>query len=159
MDSNTMHKVYFGLGSNLGDKQKNLNDAIEMIKNRIGTVVAQSDFIVTEPVGFVSDNAFLNAAIAVETSLSPKDVLLLTQQIESELGRIHKSVDGVYDDRIIDVDILVFDDVTMDSSDLTIPHPRMKERSFVLEPLCQLAPDLVIPGETLTIAELLARIS
>ncbi len=159
MENRTMHKVYFGLGSNLGDKQDNLNDAIEMIKNRIGTVVAQSDFIVTEPVGFVSNHTFLNAAIVVETLLSPKEVLRLTQRIESDLGRIHKSVDGVYDDRIIDVDILLYDDVTVNSSDLTIPHPRMKERRFVLEPLNQLTPGLVIPGEMLTISELLACIS
>ncbi len=154
-----MHIVYLGLGTNLGDRQSNLNEAIAMIKNRIGTVVSQSDFIVTEPVGFISGNMFLNAAVKVETEMSPTGLLHVTQQIERDLGRDHKSVDGIYSDRIIDIDILVYDDITVDSVCLTLPHPRMKERRFVLEPLNMIAPDLIIPGEKRTIAALLDCIS
>ncbi len=154
-----MHIVYLGLGTNLGNRQSNLNEAIAMIKNRIGTVVSQSDFIVTKPVGFISGNMFLNAAVKVETEMSPTGLLHVTQQIERDLGRDHKSVDGIYSDRIIDIDILVYDDITVDSACLTLPHPRMKERSFVLEPLSMIAPDLIIPGEKRTIAALLDCIS
>lgn len=154
-----MHIVYLGLGTNLGDRQSNLNETIAMIKNRIGTVVSQSDFIVTEPVGFISGNMFLNAAVKVETEMSPTGLLHVTQQIERDLGRDHKSANGIYSDRIIDIDILVYDDITVNSACLTLPHPRMKERRFVLEPLSMIAPDLIIPGEKRTIAALLDCIS
>ncbi len=159
MGKRRTHIAFLGLGTNLGDRQRNLNNAIERINNRIGTVVSQSDFIVTEPVGFISKNSFLNAAVKVKTEMSPTELLQTTQQIERDLGRSHKSVNGVYSDRIIDIDILVYDDVTVYSDYLTLPHPRMKERRFVLEPLCMIAPDLIIPGETQTIAELLDCIS
>ncbi len=150
-----MHRVYFSLGSNIENKQQNINSAILQINNRIGLVVNRSDFIVTEPFGFVSDNLFLNAAICVETDLSVNEVLLTAQQIEKKLGRVIKSVDGIYCDRLIDIDILLYDNLEIDSRELIIPHPRMKERTFVLIPLAQIAPELIIPGETQTIAELL----
>lgn len=159
MNGSEMHVTYLALGTNLGDRRKNLDDAIAMIENRIGTVLSQSDFIVTDPIGFISENLFLNAAIKVETQMAPQELLQSTQQIEHDLGRNHKSVDCIYSDRIIDIDILVYDDVTMNSDNLTLPHPRMKERRFVLEPLSMIAPNLIIPGEKLTISELLACIS
>lgn len=159
MNGSEMHVTYLALGTNLGDRRKNLDDAIAMIENRIGTVLSQSDFIVTDPIGFISENLFLNAAIKVETQKAPQELLQSTQQIEHDLGRNHKSVDCIYSDRIIDIDILVYDDVTMNSDNLTLPHPRMKERRFVLEPLSMIAPKLIIPGEKLTISELLACIS
>ena len=95
----------------------------------------QSSLISTEPWGFESDNRFVNAAVLCETMLSPREVLLATQQIERELGRTHKSVDGHYADRLIDIDILLYDDLRVDEPDLQIPHPLMLKRDFVMIPL------------------------
>ena len=138
-----MHTVFLSLGTNLGDKERNLNDAIAHIQRRIGTVVAKSAFVKTEPWGFVSNNFFLNAAVKVETNLSPMEILRLTQEIELSLGRTAKSVSGEYHDRIIDIDILLYyvdtvikgDGLHINTPELTIPHPLMNERDFVLVPL------------------------
>ncbi len=130
-----MHKVYLSLGTNLGDKERNLSVAIKEIGRRIGTVRVQSAFLTTKPWGFSSDNDFLNAAVCCETALSPFDLLHETQAIERDMGRLSKSVGGVYHDRIIDIDILVYDDIHIETPELTIPHPRMNERDFVLKPL------------------------
>ncbi len=153
-----IHNVFLSLGSNKGDRQKNLNLAIELISNRIGSIVSQSDFFVTEPVGFKSAHLFYNIAIGIKTTYMATDILKITQQIEKELGRKRKSVNGVYHDRTIDIDILIYDNCIINTPELQIPHPRMKERRFVLEPLAQIAPNLIIPNETQTIAELLADI-
>ena len=130
-----MHQVYLGLGSNLGDREANLLMAVRLIGERVGTVVRQSSFLDTEPWGFESDNRFLNAVILIETEHSPREVLLLTQQIEREMGRKKKSQASTYHDRPIDIDILLYDDLTVDESDLKIPHPLMHERDFVMMPL------------------------
>ena len=129
------HQVYLGLGSNLGDKVWNLSEAIRLIAERVGQVVRQSSFIETEPWGFRSDNTFLNAVILCETDKSPREVLLLTQQIERDMGRRQKSVSVGYIDRTIDIDILLYDDLTVDEPDLKIPHPLMHQRDFVMRPL------------------------
>ncbi|MBQ6965257.1 MAG: 2-amino-4-hydroxy-6-hydroxymethyldihydropteridine diphosphokinase [Bacteroidaceae bacterium] len=129
------HIAYLSLGTNLGDKEQNLTFAISEIARRIGVIKAQSAFLATEPWGFDSENAFLNAAICVETKLSPHALLRETQKIEREMGRTHKSVNGVYHDRIIDIDILLYDDLHIYTPQLTIPHPHMYERDFVLIPL------------------------
>lgn len=136
-----MHTVYLSLGTNLGDKEKNLVSAIKEIERRIGPVRAQSAFLTTEAWGFESENTFLNAAVRVETELSPNALLRITQQIEREMGRTRKSsVDPqqstvIYHDRIIDIDILLYDDLHINTKKLTIPHPHMYERDFVLIPL------------------------
>lgn len=130
-----MHTVYLSLGSNLGDKEQNLASAISEIARRIGDITAQSAFLETEPWGFDSDNTFLNAAVCVETQLSPYELLHTTQQIERDLGRKQKSERGVYHDRIIDIDILLYDDLHIQTPELTIPHPLMQQRDFVLIPL------------------------
>lgn len=130
-----MHTVYLSLGTNLGDKTQNLVSTITEIERRIGPVRAQSAFLTTEPWGFESENTFLNAAVRVETALSPFDLLNKTQQIERDMGRTQKSVDGKYHDRIIDIDILLYDDLHINTPKLTIPHPLMYERDFVLIPL------------------------
>ncbi len=156
--SEMVHKVFLSLGSNKGRRQTNLNRAIEQISYRIGSVVSQSDFFVTEPVGFKSKHLFYNIAICIESKLDATEILKITQEIEKELGRKQKSTNGIYHDRVIDIDILLYDDCIINQPDLTIPHPRMKERGFVLQPLAQIAPDLIIPNETKTIAELLADI-
>ena len=129
------HQVYLGLGSNLGDKAWNLSEAIRLIAERVGQVVRQSSFIETEPWGFRSDNTFLNAVILCETDKTPREVLLLTQQIERDMGRRQKSVSVGYIDRTIDIDILLYDDLTVDEPDLKIPHPLMHQRDFVMRPL------------------------
>ena len=129
------HKVYLGLGSNLGDCRKNLERAIRLIDDRVGQVIRQSSFIETEPWGFESPNKFMNAVILCETTKTPREVLKLTQQIERDMGRRKKSVAGGYADRPIDIDILLYDDLNVDEPDLKIPHPLMHERDFVMRPL------------------------
>lgn len=137
------HKVYLGLGSNLGDRQYNMEAAIRLITERVGEVTRRSSFIETEPWGFESANRFLNAVILCATTLSPREVLTATQQIEKELGRMKKTLTSHpspltskrYADRPIDIDILLYDDLTVDEPDLKIPHPLMRERDFVMIPL------------------------
>ena len=133
--------MYLSLGTNLGDKEHNLVSAITEIERRIGPIRAQSAFLATEPWGFESPNTFLNAAIRVETELSPHALLKVTQQIERDMGRTQKSTVNsqlstvIYHDRIIDIDILLYDDLHIHTKKLTIPHPHMYERDFVLIPL------------------------
>ena len=129
------HKVYLGLGSNLGDCRKNLERAIRLIGDRVGRVIRQSSFIETKPWGFESEHRFVNAVVLCETTKTPREVLLLTQQIERDMGRRKKSVSGGYADRTIDIDILLYDDVMIDEPDLKIPHPLMYQRDFVMIPL------------------------
>ncbi|MDR2953991.1 MAG: 2-amino-4-hydroxy-6-hydroxymethyldihydropteridine diphosphokinase [Prevotella sp.] len=148
------HVVYIGLGSNLGDRGENLLHAIEKIEERIGQVVATSAFYVTEPVGFRSDNQFLNAACEVETSLSPLELLDVTQSIERDMGRLAKSHDNVYSDRIIDIDILLYDDLIVHYPELTLPHPHIQERTFVLLPLAEIAAGYIHPVLHKTISQL-----
>lgn len=132
-----MAVVYLGLGSNLGDTEKNLNAAIKEINDRIGSIQSQSDFIVTAPWGFESSNPFLNAVICVQTDLSPFSLLHATQKIERELGRTKKTTTH-YEDRLIDIDILLYEDMRIDTRELTIPHPLMTRRDFVMKPLLQI---------------------
>ena len=132
---NESHKVYLGLGSNLGNRKAILNEAISLIQKRVGEVVRQSSFLETEPWGFTSHNKFLNACICVNTQYSPRQILKTTQAIEKDMGRCHKTVNHQYHDRIIDIDILMIDDLKIDDSDLKVPHPLMKERDFVMIPL------------------------
>ena len=146
--------VYLGLGTNLGDKEQNLRMSIKKIEERIGNVVSLSAFYATAPWGFSSENSLLNAAVCVETTLSPLQVLEETQRIERELGRTEKSVNGLYADRLIDIDLLLYDDRVMDAEGLILPHPLMTERRFVMEPLSEIAPDVVHPVLHKTMKEL-----
>ena len=140
-----MAVVYLSLGTNLGNKEENLNKAVEKINDKIGKVTSLSSFYETAPWGFESDNSFLNAAACVITEHKPLEVLELTQLIEKELGRTLKSTDGVYHDRLIDIDILIYDDLILDTPQLKVPHPLMTERDFVMNPLHEIAPELVNP--------------
>ncbi len=131
----TNNKVYLSIGTNLGDRQANIDKALSLIRERVGHISAVSSVIETEPVGFNSPNKFLNCVICVFTALTPLDLLHTTQDIERAMGRLVKSRNGVYSDRIIDIDILLYSDVRIDTPELKIPHPRMQERDFVLKPL------------------------
>ena len=139
MNSEGRHKVYLGLGSNLGDRNAHIEQAIALIHERVGEVVRRSSFIETEPWGFESENKFLNAVILCQTELTPRQLLKATQKIERELGRKKKSasshISHLYKDRPIDIDILLYDDLTIDEPDLKIPHPLMEQRDFVMIPL------------------------
>lgn len=149
-----MSTVYLGLGTNLGDKEVQLRTAVNEIEKRIGRIMILSAFYTTTPWGFTSEHTFLNAACAVETSLNPYELLSVTQDIEKNLGRKHKSVDHHYADRLIDIDILFFDQIIIHEADLKIPHPLLTKRDFVLKPLVEIAPDLVHPINHLTIRKL-----
>ena len=136
-----IHRVYLGLGSNLGDREANIRKAISLIGERVGLVLRQSSLVETEPWGFESENKFLNGVILVETKLTPRQLLKTTQRIERTLGRKRKSTYSSspsllnYFDRTIDIDILLYDDLTIDEPDLKIPHPLMEQRDFVMIPL------------------------
>lgn len=128
-------EVYFSLGSNLGNRKRLVKEAIALLDKKVGKVLRQSSLLETEPWGFESPNRFINACVCCETTLPPHDVLVATQQIERELGRTGKSSNGIYHDRVIDIDILLYGDKHIDTPDLKIPHPLMKEREFVMKPL------------------------
>ena len=130
-----MHKLYIGLGSNLGDKEEMLHRALELINEHIGSVLRTSSFLETEPWGFQSENTFLNAVCLVDTSLTPMQCLRETQKIERLLGRTKKSKNGKYYDRPIDLDLLLYDNIEVNTSELILPHPHMQERDFVMIPL------------------------
>ena len=138
-------KVYLGLGTNSGNRTENLTRAIEELSLALGNCTAQSSFMETEPWGFNSNNKFLNCVVAFETVKSPMEVLEITEGIEHKLGRTTKSVGGVYHDRIIDIDILLYGSETISTERLTIPHPLMHLRDFVLAPLAEIAPDTIHP--------------
>lgn len=130
--------VYLSLGSNLGNRRRIVKDAIQMIGQKVGPVLRQSSLIETAPWGFESPNKFINACVCCHTVLSPRELLQATQQIEKVMGRTGKSTNGEYHDRIIDIDILLYNDVHIDEPDLKIPHPLMKERDFVMKPLSEI---------------------
>ena len=130
-----MTKVYLGIGTNLGDKERNILKAYDLIEKKIGRIVRRSSIYRTEPWGFQSENEFLNTVICVDTELTPQQLLAQTQQIERQMGRKQKSRGGEYHDRVIDIDILLYGDETINEPNLVIPHLLMKEREFVMKPL------------------------
>lgn len=138
-------RLYLSLGTNLGNKRENLTRAIELLSLALGKCIAVSQFIETAPWGFDSENGFLNCVAAFETAVAPMQLLDMTESIERELGRTQKSNNGHYRDRIIDIDILLYGDNIIVSDRLTIPHPLMHKRDFVLEPLAEIAPDTQHP--------------
>ncbi len=136
--------AYLALGTNIGNKRRNMITAAALLAERVGDVLALSGFYETEPWGFQSENTFLNAALQLDTSLSPLELLKATQEIEIEMGRTQKS-NGAYHDRIIDIDILLYDNLVLETPELTLPHPLMHERLFVMEPLAEIAPNVIHP--------------
>lgn len=135
-------KVYIGLGSNMGDRIKNLHTALGLIARINSTTVKKvSSFHVTAPVGKTDQPDFLNAVALLYTTLTPHKLLSELLKIETKMGRIRTEKWGP---RIIDLDILLFDDLKLETPDLIIPHPRMHERKFVLEPLKEIATELTV---------------
>ncbi|GHT43804.1 2-amino-4-hydroxy-6-hydroxymethyldihydropteridine diphosphokinase [Bacteroidia bacterium] len=145
--------AYLSLGTNLGEKEQNIRTSIHMLKDRAGTIPALSALYETPPWGFRSGNSFLNAALCLETSLTPFDLLDTIKLIEQEMGRPPKASD-IYQDRIIDIDILLYGGLILDTAKLVIPHPLMHKRKFVLTPLAEIAPALLHPVLEKTILEL-----
>jgi 2-amino-4-hydroxy-6-hydroxymethyldihydropteridine diphosphokinase len=154
-----MQELIIGLGSNLGDRRKYLDQAIEMIGKKIGLVTAISSFIETEPWGFQSDNVFLNCAIVVQDEsiasrsdvCRPMEILEILQEIEAEFGRVRT---GVYTDRVIDLDILFYGNEMINEPQLVVPHPKLQERDFILRSLMEICPNRVHPVTGQSIMEL-----
>lgn len=148
-----MAKVYISLGSNLGDRQNNMLTAVALLAERVGKILALSALYETEPWGFDSENRFINAALIMETDIEPMDLLRITRKIELDMGRTEKT-NGSYTDRYIDIDLLMYDDLIFESPLLTLPHPLMHKRAFVLQPLAEIAPEAVHPVLNETIEQL-----
>lgn len=147
--------TYLGLGTNTSNKEENLTRAIEELSLALGNCTSKSAFIETEPWGYESENSFLNCVVSFTTEKSPIELLDTTEAIERKLGRTIKSSGGIYHDRTIDIDILLYGNEVINHERLTIPHPLMHMRDFVLIPLCEIAPDLVHPIKNKSIAMLL----
>lgn len=136
-----MPAVYLGLGSNLGDREANIHKALEMLNARGVKILKLSSIIETDPVGGPPQGRFFNAAARGETSLKPHDLLKICHSIEADLGRVRTIENGP---RTIDVDILLYGDLKIITPELTIPHPRMFEREFVMRPLKEIMPELTV---------------
>ena len=145
------HTAYVALGSNLGDKEANLRKALELLEERGGEVVKTSSFICTEPYGVTDQPQFLNGVCEVRTSLVPLALLHTLLEIEQEMGRVRLRHWG---ERNIDLDLLLYEDVVLDTPELKLPHPDMQNRDFVLLPLSEIAPKLVHPILQKSIEEL-----
>ncbi len=151
-----MAKVYFSSGSNQGDRLNSLVQAARLIDKQVGKIIEYSPVVESEPWGFNAETSFYNQALMVETEYSPQQVLNKVLKIEQELGRIRSGKE--YSSRIIDVDILFYDEKQLAEHNLVIPHPFLHERKFVLEPLAAIAPGLIHPVLQKTISELLQQL-
>jgi 2-amino-4-hydroxy-6-hydroxymethyldihydropteridine diphosphokinase len=146
-----MATAYIGLGSNLGDRMATLRSAVQRLQT-LGRITGVSSLYETEPVGYLEQPAFLNAVVALETALAPVDLLRALLGIERELGRTRSFPNAP---RALDLDLLLVDDVTLETAELTLPHPRLHDRAFVLVPLADLAPEMVHPQSGQTVWEML----
>lgn len=146
--------VYLGLGTNVGDREQNLGRALEFLGKKI-SALRRAPLYETKAVGFVDQANFLNTVVAGQTTILPEELLQFVKQIEKAVGRVERFHWGP---REIDIDILFYGDQVIDSPDLTIPHPRLTERDFALQPLFDLNPNFVHPGNHQTVADLLAAI-
>jgi len=158
MQTSKAHKAYIGLGTNLGNRAQNLDNALRALQEHDCRLLKCSSYIQTAPWGFESEHVFLNAVALMETHLTPEKLLDTTQQVERAMGRTHKSIGGNYSDRIIDLDIILYDDVVISSERMVIPHPLMARRDFVLKPLVELCPEMVHSVLGKTMRELLVEL-
>lgn len=152
-------QVFIALGGNIGDRENALNTALEALE-KFCTIVASSDWIETAPVGGEPGQPnYLNGVVEVRTSLSPLKLLRKLLQTEIELGRLRGAGEKRWGPRVIDLDLLLFGERVIDAApELILPHPRMHQRQFVLQPLCQIAPQIVHPVAGKTAAELLRQL-
>ena len=150
------HTAYVALGSNLGDKEANLRRALELLIERGVEIVKTSTFISTEPYGVTDQPTFLNGVCEVRTSLEPLALLHTLLEIEQEMGRVRLRHWG---ERNIDLDLLLYEDVVMDTPELKLPHPDMQNRDFVLLPLDEIAPEIIHPTLQKTISKLVICLS
>ncbi len=151
-----MTRAHVGLGANLGEREETLHRALEIVAQTAGVeVVAVSSFRETAPVGYLDQPRFVNAAAELETSLSPRDLLDALLAVELDLGRTREG--ARFGPRAVDLDLLLYGDAQLDEPGLTVPHPRLHERRFALEPLAELDPELVVPGRG-RVVDLLAEL-
>lgn len=151
-----MHTAFLSIGSNLGDRLANLQFAVNELSNSGVKVLAASSVYETEPVGFDSEDWFLNACLKVETDKLPEELLLILNEIELKSGRAPKNSEG-YESRPLDLDIIFYDQQRMDTPSLKIPHPRFRERLFVLLPLNDLDTEMIDPVSSMTVGQLLSN--
>ncbi|MFZ5940140.1 MAG: 2-amino-4-hydroxy-6-hydroxymethyldihydropteridine diphosphokinase [Bacteroidota bacterium] len=154
MDSEHKHTIWLSTGSNLNEPLDQLRKAARLAAAYIGELREQSGIYRSPAWGYSSDHAFFNQCLALHTHLAPGQVMEAIRRIEKEMGRERKAAG--YEDRVIDIDLLFYDDLILFDEELTIPHPRIPERRFVLLPLSELAPGFVHPGSGMTVAELLS---
>lgn len=143
-----MHKVFIGLGGNIGDKAKNFTRVHLLISERLGNILSESSFYETPAWGFHSEHLFWNQVVFIETKLEAEELLWRIKEIEEMFGL--KNTDERYTDREMDLDILYFDDIFLEDRDLIIPHPKLHERKFVLVPLTEIAPEFKHPLRRMT---------
>ncbi|MEX2599974.1 MAG: 2-amino-4-hydroxy-6-hydroxymethyldihydropteridine diphosphokinase [Dehalococcoidia bacterium] len=154
MPETFLASAYIALGSNVGDRMENLRRAVALLRNRVA-VRPISPVYETEPVGYPEQDWFLNCSAGVTTELAPDRLLEVLQDVERELGKATPFANGP---RVIDLDLLLYDDQAVEMQALRVPHPRMHERRFVLAPLADIAPDVVHPVLQVSVQELLARL-
>lgn len=152
-----MSKVFISLGTNLGEKKRNLNQALAFIQSEIGNIEQKSSIYETEPWGYDSFNNFLNQVIGVRTALTAREVMDLLLEIEHRMGR-RRYKSKSYTDRLIDLDILFYNDEIIDKNDLHIPHPKLHTREFVLQPLVEVSDQIIHPSFNKTVLQLLAEL-
>jgi 2-amino-4-hydroxy-6-hydroxymethyldihydropteridine diphosphokinase len=151
------NRVYISIGSNLGDKRANCEYGIAtLVQSGHAILKARSPFYQTEPVDYLDQDWFVNAVIAVKTHLSPRQLLAELQAIQASAGRVKDHVR--FGPRILDLDILLYDDVVLETSQLKVPHPRMHKRRFVLQPICDIDPKIVHPVLNVSMQTLLSRL-
>ena len=149
-----MTEAYIALGANLGDRERTLGQAVEAIDTLASTrVTARSALIETEPVGPIEQGSYLNGVIRIETGLDAPALLTELLKIEASLGRDRSRAER-WGPRTVDLDLLIFGEAQIELPGLCVPHPRIAERLFVLEPLCEIAPDLIVPGAAQTVRQL-----
>jgi 2-amino-4-hydroxy-6-hydroxymethyldihydropteridine diphosphokinase len=147
-----LYTAYIGIGSNLNDREKNCLRALELLQKKEINIIKRSSFYETEPWGVKDQPSFINIAVEIKTEVEPEQLLKILKDIEKEIGRKESFKWGP---RVIDLDILLFDDIVLNENNLKIPHPLMHQRDFVLKPLCEIAPNARHPAFKLSIYELL----